>query len=325
MKPIIINGWDFSPKEYETAWNEGSLLTASIETSNICNLACEYCFREEGNVVSKKRLKKEISLEDSLNLISDLAKLGVKTINIAGAGEPLLDSNLPSMLEKISSYDIVPLVATNGSLIDESWINLFNKTNTSLMIKVNSFNEEKQNVMVHRKNYSSKRDHALELLITNEFNLPAIDGSYQTRLSINSLVSKKTISEIPEIFNYCRKNKIMPCMETYIPAGKTAKQTEDEISKIEFLKLAEKIRLKDSKNNIEYMRLWPYLGGVPCTQQGKASIFINILGDIYDCPAGKQHYGNIKEKSIKNAFEEIKKTQTNYCLGCPIRDEHYKI
>ncbi len=318
MKLPLIKGWDLSSEEFEIAWKKGALLTASIETSNICNLACDYCFREENPIVSKKRLPNELLLEDSLSIIDDLAKLGVKTINIAGAGEPLLDPNLPIMLERIFSYGITSLVATNGSKINDYWINCFIKTGTSVMIKVNSFNEQKQNQLVNRINYAKKRDRGLKKLIEAEFNKAT--GEYQTRLSINALVSKDTINEVPEIFNYCRENNIMPCMGSFIPAGKTATRTDNEVSRKDFLVLADKIRIQDKERGIEYIRLWPYLGGVPCTQQGKASIFVNILGGIYDCPAGTVEYGDLKKITIEDAFNKIKAEQTNYCLGCLARD-----
>ena len=318
MKLPLIKGWDLSSEEFEIAWKKGALLTASIETSNICNLACDYCFREENPIVSKKRLPNELLLEDSLSIIDDLAKLGVKTINIAGAGEPLLDPNLPIMLERIFSYGITSLVATNGSKINDYWINCFIKTGTSVMIKVNSFNEQKQNQLVNRINYAKKRDRGLKKLIEAGFNKAT--GEYQTRLSINALVSKDTINEVPEIFNYCRENNIMPCMGSFIPAGKTATRTDNEVSRKDFLVLADKIRIQDKERGIEYMRLWPYLGGVPCTQQGKASIFVNILGGIYDCPAGTVEYGDLKTITIEDAFNKIKAEQTNYCLGCLARD-----
>ena len=318
MKLPLIKGWDLSSEEFEIAWKKGVLLTASIETSNICNLACDYCFREENPIVSKKRLPNELLLEDSLSIIDDLAKLGVKTINIAGAGEPLLDPNLPIMLERIFSYGITSLVATNGSKINDYWINCFIKTGTSVMIKVNSFNEQKQNQLVNRTDYAKKRDRGLKKLIEAGFNKAT--GEYQTRLSINALVSKDTINEIPEIFNYCRGNNIMPCMGSFIPAGKTATRTDNEVSRKDFLVLADKIRIQDKERGIEYMRLWPYLGGVPCTQQGKASIFVNILGGIYDCPAGTVEYGDLKKITIEDAFNKIKAEQTNYCLGCLARD-----
>ena len=318
MKLPLIKGWDLSSEEFEIAWKKGVLLTASIETSNICNLACDYCFREENPIVSKKRLPNELLLEDSLSIIDDLAKLGVKTINIAGAGEPLLDPNLPIMLERIYSHGITPLVATNGSKINDYWINQFVETGTSVMIKVNSFNEQKQNKLVNRTDYAKKRDRGLKKLIEAEFNKAT--GEYQTRLSINALVSKDTINEVPEIFNYCRENNIMPCMGSFIPAGKTATRTDNEVSRKDFLVLADKIRIQDKERGIEYMRLWPYLGGVPCTQQGKASIFVNILGGIYDCPAGTVEYGDLKTITIEDAFNKIKAEQTNYCLGCLARD-----
>lgn len=323
-KVPLIAGWDYDYQVYQWAWKYGELVSASIETSNVCNLDCAYCFREENKTKSPNKPflgespKKELRLDELLELINSLDKLGVKTINIAGAGEPLMDKNLIPMLELMARKSITPLVATNGSLINKDWIDIFSKTNTSIMIKVNSFNNQKQDQMVNRKNYAIKRDSGLIKLMMAGFNKPS--QNHQTRLSINSVVTKETINEIPQIFNFCRDYNIMPCMETYIPAGKTKEWTENEVSKNEFLMLADKLRLEDKKRGIEYMRLWPYLGGVPCTQEGKASIFINIYGDIYDCPAAIKNYGNLKETSVKKAFKKIKSEETNYCLGCPARD-----
>ncbi|MDA3836510.1 MAG: radical SAM protein [Nanoarchaeota archaeon] len=323
MKPILINGWHFEQEEYYKSWSEGILLTASIETSNICNLACSYCFREEKNVVSKKRLNNELTLEESLKLIDDLAQLGVRCINIAGAGEPLLDPHLPAMLERIFSYNIIPLIATNGSCINDFWINKFKETGASVMIKVNSFDSRKQDLMVNRKNYSKIRDMALNKLISAGFN--KLEEGVVTRLSINSLVSRETIYEIPEIFEFCRNNNIMPCMETFIPAGKTRDWSENEVGKMEFLDLARSIKMRDISRNIFYDRLWPYLGGVPCTQNGKSSMFIDIRGDVFDCPAGRRKYGNIRDSSIEEIFGKVKASETNYCFGCPIRDSFGKM
>ena len=37
-------------------------------------------------------------------------------------------------------------------------------------------------------------------------------------------------------------------------------------------------------------------------------------------PAGTIKYGDLKTTSIENAFNKIKAEQTNYCLGCLVRD-----
>ena len=79
---VLLRGWDFKPSDYQEAWKNGRLLTAQIETSNLCDLACEYCFREELGAKSKKRLPGEISVEDTKQAIDDLIDLGSKTINI---------------------------------------------------------------------------------------------------------------------------------------------------------------------------------------------------------------------------------------------------
>jgi len=323
-KNILLKGWGFTPQEIENAWNCGKLLNASIETSNICDLNCEYCFRQETDQITKKRLPGEISLEQTYKIIDDVTELGAKSIYIIGAGEPLLDDNLKNILKYIAEKNIIPIISTNGSQINEKWIRVFQKYNVSIVIKLNSFNSAFQDELANRKGYAKKRDKGLSLLLKAGFNKPIKDKDYQTRLAINSIVCQKNKKEILDIFKYCRDNNIMPIMSTFIPAGKTEHCTDLEISLKEFLELSKKTRKLDKKYGINYKRLLPYLGGVPCSQNGKASIYITILGDIYECPGQQHDYGNINSTSVKKVFNKIKEDEANFDFGCPPRITYWK-
>jgi MoaA/NifB/PqqE/SkfB family radical SAM enzyme len=321
----LLKGWGFKLQDYKEAWENGKLLNASIETSNVCNLSCEYCFRQETGETTKVRLPGEISLEQTYKIIDEVIELGAKSIYIIGAGEPMLDTNLEPILKYIHNKNAIPILSTNGSLIDEKWIKIFQKYGVSVVIKLNSFDSKLQDELANRKGYAEKRDKGLSLLLKEGFNKSSKDKKYQTRLAINSIVCKKNKDEIIKIFNYCRENNIMPIISTFIPAGKTEKRTDLEISLKEFLELSKQIKELDKKEyGINYMRLLPYLGGVPCSQNGKFSVYINILGDIYECPGQQHYYGNIKLVSIREIFEKLRKKETNCNFGCPPRISYWK-
>ncbi|MEI7961504.1 MAG: radical SAM protein, partial [archaeon] len=315
--------WDFSPVEYVNASSEGKILTASIENTNYCNLDCKYCFRGGALPSVDRQIEGQLLREELFKLVDDLALLGVKAIYITGAGEPLIEKDLPQLLIRIAEKKIIPVVATNGSLITPEMVKIFKKTNSSVVLKLNTFDSSKQDEIVQRAGYSKKRDTGLELLINAGFNKPS--KTVQTKLGINSIVFKGNINEVLDILRFCRKNNIMPVMSTFIPAGRTKSNTDEEVSLKDFLDISRKARKIDEKEfNIKYDRLLPYLGGISCSQCGKASIFVSITGDIYDCPGQLVNYGNVRTTSIKEAVANIQKNEVNTDFGCPLRNEYWK-
>lgn len=320
---VLLNGWNFTPVDYEKTWREGKLLTAQIELSNMCDLLCEYCFRAEQGIMSKKRLPNEISVNETISIIDAIDSLEVKAINIIGAGEPTIDPVLIDVVKYISNKNIIPIISTHGARLTENLVSELYANNASVIIKVNSFNPVLQDKLVNRNDYAKKRDKGIRLLIEAGFNKQT--AYYQTRLGINSIVLQENKDEIFEIHKYCRLNNIMPIMSTFIPAGRTKDRTDMEISQYEFIEISKKVRDIDrEQHKIEYQRLIPYLGGVPCTQCSKSSIYVNILGDIFECPGQQKKYGNIKDISIEKAFENIKKDQENYDFSCPPRMNYWK-
>jgi len=321
-KVVLMRGWDFKKSDYEKAIKNKKILTASIENTNYCNLDCKYCFRG-GMLPGAERKSREIARNELLQAIDELHSLGTKAIYIVGAGEPLMDENISGLLEYINGKGISPIVATNGSLITPELVKIFDKTNTSVCLKLNTFNSELQDNLVQRKGYSKKRDNALKLLMDAGFNKPG--KNYQTRLAINSIVFKDNFEEIPKILDFCRKNNIQPVMSTFMPVGRTKIKTEQEVSLKDFLKLSKEIQKSDSeKYGLNYPELLPYLGGVPCSQCGKASLFISITGDIFDCPGQLNKYGNIRGGSVAEAFEKVKASAGNPDFVCTVREEYWK-
>lgn len=98
-----------------------------VEITNICNLNCSFCSR---TCKPKKEMTKE-EFEIVLKMIdkyTDYLYLHVQ-------GEPLLHSNLKSILELCSKYKKKVNITTNGTLL-KKYVNLINETDCIRQINI---------------------------------------------------------------------------------------------------------------------------------------------------------------------------------------------
>ncbi|MCX8204060.1 MAG: radical SAM protein [Candidatus Nezhaarchaeota archaeon] len=76
-----------------------------------CNLRCKHCYSTAG-----RPSPRELSTREVMEVIGDLADLGVATIAFSG-GEPLLRPDFFEIIKATRDQGIFPAVATNGTLI----------------------------------------------------------------------------------------------------------------------------------------------------------------------------------------------------------------
>lgn len=91
----------------------------TIDPSNICNYRCYWC--NSSYVMSKQsNMLTEKNIEDIVKLISTwkLKEYSVKSVCIAGGGEPLLNPNTGLLIDLLVENNIKVAVVTNGYLID---------------------------------------------------------------------------------------------------------------------------------------------------------------------------------------------------------------
>ena len=83
-------------------------------TTRVCNLNCIHCY---ARAVHRSN-ERELTTEQGLNLIDDLATFGVPVILFSG-GEPLLRPDLPELARYSVDRGMRAVISTNGTLIDE--------------------------------------------------------------------------------------------------------------------------------------------------------------------------------------------------------------
>lgn len=83
-------------------------------TTRTCNLRCVHCYTNSEN----KKYSNELTTEEGLNLIDDLASFKIPSLLFSG-GEPLMRPDLFRLIERAAVKDIRPVISTNGTLIDK--------------------------------------------------------------------------------------------------------------------------------------------------------------------------------------------------------------
>lgn len=90
------------------------------ESTIKCNLACAHCRR----IDSDNTAYKDISTVQAKNFFEQLAALGANQsmmpVLVFSGGEPLCRSDLFELIGHAKSLGIIPAIATNGTLIDET-------------------------------------------------------------------------------------------------------------------------------------------------------------------------------------------------------------
>jgi len=87
-------------------------ISADIETTLVCNLACVMCHRRE---LAKRRQVMNISLEKFKEIIDDIPTL--LQVKLQGMGEPLLTPDLFDMIRYAKSKGIIANFVSNGKIM----------------------------------------------------------------------------------------------------------------------------------------------------------------------------------------------------------------
>lgn len=161
-----------------------------LNLSDACNLACKYCYANEGSYGQETYIKnmKFDTLKKVYKRVSTLYPEGVGQIQFFG-GEPLLNKEvLFSSVKWIKEYSKAlgqesPMftMVTNGTLIDEECIDFFNEHFTSITLSLDGIKEINDEKRFYNNRNDSVYDNVLkviELMNSNnrDFNI-CIEGT----------------------------------------------------------------------------------------------------------------------------------------------------
>lgn len=316
------SGGTFLQNEIEDALENGYPLTLDIAIPGSCLNNCIYCGYYEINHNNK------LSIEEINTIIKQFKRLGGKSIKILGEGEPLLRKDIFLILKEIKDNQLIPVLFTCGDVIgDENLaykihqksskelVDLLYSLNCTIMLKYEA-DGVAQDEIVQRKNYSVKRDRAIELILNKGFN-----RTFPTRIGFGSVLLKKNSDSIKNVFDNALDKNIYPLICPLMPIGKMGDSIERERlspSKDFIGNLKKDLAELKIKNGINDKSESDFPGGLPC-DISRTGFYIDDVGNVFICESD-QKVGNIRENALKHLWKKIdslkwQKYGKERCLG----------
>jgi len=307
---IGLRGNKFSKEDVYDALKEGRLLTMHIFLENVCNFKCPFCLTQT------RTFKNELNTSELKKLISDGKSLGVKTIAIAGAGEPLLANNFWEIIDFIKANNLNVIVFSNMSLITKEMAQKLHENKISIIGKLNSFKKEVQ------EKYIGNVAGAYEKMQNGLKNLLAVgytklNEKEETMLALETSILNENVNDLYDFWIYCRENNIFPIVDTIYYQGKATESAyEDYLVDYPLIDSAiKKINEYDKKIGHNWkIKLLKHNGkgvligelGLDCIKIG-TNLNVDVEGRVFDCfNMSGLGYGNIREKSLVDIWGEKK-------------------
>jgi len=281
--------WLKSAAAVRKNWSKKGYLVPPIlilSVTNECNLNCPGCYNKSFHQADGK----ELSDEKLWQITREAKELGVSFFVIAG-GEPFLR---PVLMDIMKAYpEIIFLVFTNGTLIDERLITNFKKhKNVVPMISLEGNQEE-----TDERRGDGTFDQLQQTLIQME--------KIGIFFGLSLTMVRKNFSTITaeEFINKCSR---MGCkFFLFLEYTPTQEGTDDWV-------LTENQRSKVREMMKNYRLKYPSLfiavpwdeddvGG--CLSAGRGFVHINAVGDLEPCPFAPFSDTNVRDHSLRDALQ----------------------
>ena len=307
-----------------------------------CNLACQHCYMD-----AEKEASEELSLEEGIHLVDDLAALKIPILIFTG-GEPLLSRNFFAYAFHAREIGLRTVISTNGTLITPEVARLMAEAQIRYVgVSMDSITPQRHDSF---RGVAGAWDRALQGMRN------ARDAGLKTGLRIT--LTRDNWQDVPALLNLALEEGIPRfCLYHLVPTGRGAgiaqrDVTPDQRRSVIRLLAEAAVELKD--RNIEILTtdspmdgayLLELLKGDPRQEQvrklltnaggcstGVKVANINHKGDVHPC-----HFmphvvvGNVRERSFRDiwidnpspelsALREIKSNLKGACGKCDYLD-----
>lgn len=255
-----------------------------------CNLRCPYCYAS-----SEKCLPGELSTEESLDLVSQIAAFGANEIVFTG-GEPMLRKDLFRIVEHACLLGLFTGVITNATMIRTAAVaQRFAELFTTVTISVDGGSAETHD-RTRGKGSFAKTYKALHLL--NDAGVVP---------QINHIVTSDNVDELESFATFMQGVKVRAVrLMNHNDLGRG--QTDDyDFGWKDHLRVQQVIWTSPIAGTLRQDGPRPV---TPCSVKGNCGmggheIYVNSLGDVYPCKLvtdRPQFAGNVRSKPLAEIF-----------------------
>ncbi len=277
--------------------------SVSWEITYKCNLKCLHCYVESPRVVD------ELSTDEALKVVRDIAEMGFVTVALSG-GEPLLRRDIIQIASELYQYGVNPVIVTNGTLLTRETVTKLAKAGVKhVQISIDSFNEEVHDWFRGGKGVLHR---ALEGLCNCVEN--GID------VVINCVVARFNYKELSRFLKLAYKHGAKAVnFIPLIPLGRILEHRKDfELNMKEYLEISSSLMRLREEVPIDVTFEYPQIPSPSILERLdlKATMLIggcnaalsrcNITADGYvqPCNVLRVNAGNIRRESLKDIWTE---------------------
>jgi MoaA/NifB/PqqE/SkfB family radical SAM enzyme len=212
---ILLRGnGDFSAEQFLEVMRGDDeshlLLSLGLTTAPGCNMRCVYCYNEEGKREAGRPVTGRMTLKDYRKAIKEAAALGAQSVIMVGVGETMMDKHFRSIVELTSSQGLIPLIFTNGTLLDKDMANFLFKQQATIYLALDSTREEIFNLITRSEGFFDQVMRGIDYCLEAGFGEITSRNGYQvTDFAVNTMVMKLNAGHLQEIEEFCRKKKLL--------------------------------------------------------------------------------------------------------------------
>jgi len=294
-------------------------LMGSIATN--CNLYCKGCYARANESCGDNLKGNEISEERWGDIFNEAKELGISFVLLLG-GEPLMRRGI---IEKAASVkEIVFPIFTNGTMIDESYINLFDKNrNLVPMISIEGDRDQTDG----RRGIGT---YNLIMTAMDSLHKKGILFGGSVTVTTENIMTVTSKAFIQELYN---KGTRVLLFAEYVPVTISTRNIAPTDK--ERLILEENVEeLRKIFKNMVFLSFpgdEKYSGG--CLAAGRGFFHINANGGAEPCPFSPYSDVNLKECSLKEALKSplFKKLENDELLlgehdgGCVLFEKEEEV
>lgn len=269
---------------------EPPLSIAYYAITDGCNLRCPYCYAS-----SEKCLPGELTHTESLDLVSQIAAMGTKTLVFTG-GEPMLRKDLFEVVEHARGEGLHTRIITNATMIRTPAIaRRFAELFDAVTVSLDGGTAETHD-RTRGKGAFDKTFKALRLLN---------DAGVVPR--INHIVTSDNIGELEDFAQFLESVEVHSVrLMNHNQLGRGV-QDDYDFGWQDHLRVQQLVWTSPKAGALRPDGPRPV---TPCSVNGNCGlggneIYINSLGDVYPCKlvTGRQHHaGNIRRQPLTEIF-----------------------
>jgi radical SAM protein with 4Fe4S-binding SPASM domain len=224
--------------------------------TNMCNLQCKHCYQK----ATSKATPDEFTLQEKLDLVDTLLKVGVK-IPVVSGGEPLIHPDYFPVLEKMVSLGMHTAAASNATMITPEFAARLRDTGLNYIeISLDSVNPEKHDEFRGMTGSWAK---------TVEGVKNCVDAGIFT--AVATVFTKNTLDEVDEMVDFAASLGAHRFIHfNFVPTGRGPEIADQDLSPEDREMVLTKLYKKRRTAGLEVLSTAPQYGRV-CIEQALGS------------------------------------------------------